>query len=179
MSDFLTSKHPIFSQVLDWKFYSYTAHFHNLIPWPNPKIVGLEKKNTWQVLIISMQKIFSLFFFVGNIGNCSIFGMSRRPTDLTNIYESAQHEYSFQLFKSRFHHERLLSCMHVWPAISCKAMGEDEHFTNIRPFRQICHSGIFPSHIVTKDIVMDNRLMVLRVYNQALAFFISPTSVSS
>ena len=126
-----------------------------------------------------MQKIFSLFFFVGNIGNCSIFGMSRRPTDLTNIYESAQHEYSFQLFKSRFLHERLLSCMHVWPAISCKAMGEDEHFTNIRPFWQICHSGIFPSHIVTKDIVMDDRLMVLRVYHQELAFFISPTFVSS
>ena len=58
-------------------------------------------------------------------------------------------------------------------------MGEDEHFTNIRPFWQICHSGIFPSHIVTKDIVMDNRLMVLRVYNQALAFLISPTFFSS
>ena len=58
-------------------------------------------------------------------------------------------------------------------------MGEDEHFTNIRPFWQICHSGIFPSHIVTKDIVMDDRLMELEVCNQELAFFISPTSVSS
>ena len=53
-------------------------------------------------------------------------------------------------------------------------MGEDEHFTNIRPIWQICHPGIFPSHTVTKDIIMDDRF-----YNQELAFFISPTFVSS
>ena len=56
-------------------------------------------------------------------------------------------------------------------------MGEDEHFTNIRPFWQICHSGI--SHTGTKDIVMDDRLMELGLYNQELAFLISPTFVSS